>query len=208
MDLLSLDADRLLKDHSEFTALKPAPAFPSSLPAPPRISNPLRPPPRATGLDSDDGDRAVTVGQRLMQVDDIVVGRAMRRGGWLAPSHSQRVARLDTRVAQRGAAGLGRSRRSSSDKWRYMRSWRNPDRHRNYPQRRDEPASSNDSAWFDDKAADDSVAWQAGDQSNDEKTGSRAPATELPSETVAAGSDKECLVVSGSSAVSDVENVP
>ena len=196
--------------------------FPSSLPAPPRVSNLLPPPPRI-GSDSRDRDSIGTrlhdiatehtPASRLMPNDVIMPGRVMG-GGRLQHRENQRGAhdrhtdRLSSGRDSR-SAHFGRGRHMSPDKWRYRRAWHHPDRDRNFSPRRHQHASSESSRYSDD--VDEDGSWQADagsvDQLRDDDT-SLPAAAELPSQTVSLSNDKECNDVSSSSAVSHSETVP
>ena len=224
-DRRALGPDGLLKD-AGLQSCSPA-QFPSSLPAPPRVSTLLPPPPRVgtqnAGVDSrgrddigaDMHDRATahSLRSRLMPGNAILPGLVMD-DGWLPPRQSQRgmrdrhVDRLsssrDTRSPHRG-----HGRRFASDKWRYRRQWHHPDRDRSYPSRRRQHVSD-ESMRIDDETEEDS-SWRSDASSVDqfhEGDTAMPPPTELPSETVSVASDKECVDALSSSAVFHSETVP
>ena len=199
--------------------------FPSSLPAPPRVSNLLPPPPRVgtqnTDVDSRGGDSIGSLhdrvmahmpGSRLMPDNPMLPGMVIG-SGWLPPRQNQRGTR-DHHINQLRSGRGSRSPHSShdrnfmSDKWHHRR-WHRSDRDRNYPPRRHHRASDEPTRYDDDVVED--VSWQSGagsmDQLCDDNT-SLPPKAKLLSETVSLANDKECNDVSSSSAVSQPETVP
>jgi len=186
--------------------------YPSSLPAPPRVSDLLPPPPRVdTNMrDVDMYDAAPSQLSRSRLMPDNQV------------SHRQGFSNLPVRQNQRGfrdrhvsRLNSGRDARSghldhirhvSPDKWHYKRQWYNPARDRNYPPRRYQHESGKSSR--NNEETEDS--WQPDDaninQLHDEDN-ALPPQSEIPRETVSLSNDKECNDASSTSAVSRPETV-
>jgi len=207
--------------------LKGSPAqFPSSsLPAPPRLSNLLRPPPRVgtqkAGVDCRDRDRisspvhdratAHLAGARLMPDNAVLPGLAVG-GGWFPPRHSQRGTN-DRHSNWLNSGRDSRSRQTSSDKYHYRRAWHHPDRDCSYPPRR---RQSSESKRYNDEM-EDAVTWQSDagsiDHGHDDDTSlvlvaashSETLSTVSHTEAVSVDQDKECGEVSSCSTVSHSE---
>lgn len=197
--------------------------FSSSLPAPPRVSNLLPPPPRVgtqsagidtRGRDSISGplhDRVTShpPGSRLMT--DNAIPSLVVDGGWLPPRQRQRGTNsrhsdwLHSHRRGSRSPHRGHGRNSSSDKWRYRRTWHQTDRDRSYPSRH----RIRESTRSDDEA-EDAVPCQSEassiNQLQDDDT-SLLPEAGLANETVALAKDKELSEVSSPSADSHLETV-
>jgi len=171
--------------------------FPPSLPAPPRVSNLLPPPPRvgsqSAGVDMQNrdgvgGGSALQHDFAVTHMQESRLGFGLVRGDWLPPRQSQR----DKRGRQTDRPSYGRVGRppphrgfghqSASDKWRNRHSVH---RDRGYPPRRHRQQVSDESTRYDDEVEGDE--WQADDVvSDDQLPGndtSLPPEAELRSET-------------------------
>ena len=189
--------------------------FPSSLPAVPRVSNLLPPPPRVgtqnTGIDTrrrvsiDDRPMTRTRESRFMR-NNPTASHVVARGRWSPPRHSQRGMHID-----RFSSGRDRSphdRRFSSDRWRYKRPWYQRDRDRRYPPRHHESTRYDDD---DDDGGGGGVSRksEAGSVSESHSDDTSLPAvSQLPSEVKSVTDDKECNDMSTSSTVPQSDSVP
>ena len=193
--------------------------FPSSLPAPPRVSNLLPPPPRvgtqSTAIDTRGRDSIGTLlhnrampGSRLMPDNTILPGLVMG-SNWLSPRQTQRGLHDRSSVGHyTRSLHRGYSRRVSSEKWRYKR-WHAPNDDRSYLSRRHQHVSG-ESTRYGDEVEEDTL-WQTNagnvNQLRDSYI-SPPPAAELSSESVSLANDKECNDVPSSSTDSHQETVP
>ena len=195
--------------------------FPSSLPAPPRVSNLLPPPPRvgsqnagieSRGRDGGGGsvlhDRAVASAQELRLMHNLVMG-----DGRLPPRQSQRSTRdHHTDRPSYGRGGRpphrGFGRRPQFDKWRNRRY---PYRDRSYPPRHHQRGTDESPRYDDELEGDDQWPSDAGSADQLPDDDSSLPAeTELHSLTQPHAGDNEYAdaTVANSSAASNSETVP